>query len=148
MAPVKGLPAGEDDWYLHLLWVDRRKCLLMTHAGTLFSVFVPGVRASELRLLAPLVARTVTERLRLEGLPLDVLGPLDPVAARVALTADRSVLGYVNQIAFNCRYQIDRAGGLDAVDLAGLNGWLLRMLHSRDGYTTPLDLIAHRQGEE
>jgi uncharacterized protein DUF6933 len=24
------------DWYLNLLWIERRKCLLLTHAGTLF----------------------------------------------------------------------------------------------------------------
>jgi hypothetical protein len=36
-------PPRDDDWYLNLLWVDRQKCLLLTHAGTLFSVFVAGV---------------------------------------------------------------------------------------------------------
>jgi uncharacterized protein DUF6933 len=29
-------PADDDDWYANLLWLDRRKCLLITHAGTLF----------------------------------------------------------------------------------------------------------------
>jgi len=24
----------DDDWYLNLLWVDRKKCLLLAHAGT------------------------------------------------------------------------------------------------------------------
>jgi len=33
-----------EDWYGNLLWFDRRKCLLLTHAGTLFSVFEPDVR--------------------------------------------------------------------------------------------------------
>jgi hypothetical protein len=32
---------ADDDWYVNLLWLDRRKCLLVTHAGTLFSVFMP-----------------------------------------------------------------------------------------------------------
>ena len=27
---------GTGDWYANLLWFDRRKCLLLTHAGTLF----------------------------------------------------------------------------------------------------------------
>ena len=40
---------SEEDWYANLVWVDRRKCLLVTHAGTLFSVFVPNVTAAGLR---------------------------------------------------------------------------------------------------
>ena len=37
------------DWYANLLWFDRRKCLLLTHAATLFSIFGAGVRAGDLR---------------------------------------------------------------------------------------------------
>jgi hypothetical protein len=31
--------ASDEDWYANVLWIDRRKCLLLTHAGTLFPVF-------------------------------------------------------------------------------------------------------------
>jgi hypothetical protein len=34
---------SDDDWYANVLWLDRRKCLLLAQAGTLFSVFVPAV---------------------------------------------------------------------------------------------------------
>jgi hypothetical protein len=43
------LPPTDDDWYLNLLWIARQKCLLLTHAGTLFSVFRAGVRSADLR---------------------------------------------------------------------------------------------------
>ena len=39
--------ADDDDWYLNLVWVDRRKCLLITHAATLFSIFAADVRTSD-----------------------------------------------------------------------------------------------------
>lgn len=35
---IRDLPdvaLGEDDWYLHPLWFDRRKCLLLAHVGAL-----------------------------------------------------------------------------------------------------------------
>ncbi len=38
----------DEDWYANLLVLDRRKCLLLTHAGTLFTIFEPDVRASDL----------------------------------------------------------------------------------------------------
>ncbi len=38
------LEPRDGDWYLNLLWFDRRKCLLLAHVGTLFPVFVADVR--------------------------------------------------------------------------------------------------------
>ncbi len=43
------LPPTDDDWCLNLLWIDRQKCLLLTHAGTLFSVFRVGVHSADIR---------------------------------------------------------------------------------------------------
>jgi hypothetical protein len=31
-------PTSPEDWYANVFWVQRRMCLLVTHAGTLFSV--------------------------------------------------------------------------------------------------------------
>jgi hypothetical protein len=42
------LESAGEDWYVNLLWVDRRKCLLATQAQTAFSVFVPDVRKADL----------------------------------------------------------------------------------------------------
>lgn len=43
-AVVATAPRGAD-WCADLLWCDREKCLLLTHAGTLFTLFEPGARA-------------------------------------------------------------------------------------------------------
>ena len=76
-------PPSDDDWYLNLLWVDRQKCLLLTHAGTLFSVFVAGVRKADLRPIGPYVVKVVEAELRSEHLPPDALGRL-PLAPSVS----------------------------------------------------------------
>jgi hypothetical protein len=49
IAALRQPEPSDDDWYANLLWVERQKCLLFTHAGTLFSVFVAGVRKADLR---------------------------------------------------------------------------------------------------
>lgn len=67
-------PPSDEDWYLNLLWLDRRKCLLLTHAGTLFSVFVADVRAADLRPLGPCLAEIIEAELRAEQPPLDAFG--------------------------------------------------------------------------
>jgi hypothetical protein len=49
-AAIELVPApGPEDWYANQLWFDRRKCLLLTHSATLFSIFEADVRASDLR---------------------------------------------------------------------------------------------------
>jgi hypothetical protein len=48
-------PPTDDDWYVSLLWLDRRKCLLLVHSETLFPVFVTDVRAADLRPLGSFI---------------------------------------------------------------------------------------------
>jgi len=70
-------PASPDDWHANIFWVERRKCLLVSHVGTLFSLFAPAVRAADLRPTGAFVAPLIAHRLAREGLPAAALGPLD-----------------------------------------------------------------------
>ena len=139
------LPPGDDDWYLNLLWIDRLKCLLITHAGTLFSVFQPGVRKADLRDLDRFVAGIVSFELASEGFPENVLGVVGPSGARLAKTASRSILGFMNEMAVHVHYAVDGAGGLDRCDIASLNRQLRRTLHNRGEYVYPIDLVMERR---
>jgi hypothetical protein len=135
------LPASDEDWYLDLLWIDRRKCLLLTHTGTLFSVFRPNVRTADLRPLGPYVAEAVETELRVEHLALDTLGRLQADHVRLAKTASRSTLGFMNQMTFDLRFQVARHGGLCGCDIDDLNRQLRRTLRNRGGYVRPIDLV-------
>lgn len=137
-------PPDEDDWYLNLLWIERRKCLLFTHAGTLFSVFVADVRAPDIRPISRYALAVIESELRSESLPADLLGPLDPDQVQLAKTASRSVLGFMNDIAVHCRYQIAADGGLDHCDPTLLNRRLRRGLHNRGDYVRPIELATQR----
>ncbi|WP_293022031.1 hypothetical protein [Mycolicibacterium sp.] len=59
------------DWYAHLVW-------MVTHAGTLFPVFMPNVTAAGLRPIGPPVVSAIQAALQAEGLPADTLGNLAP----------------------------------------------------------------------
>ena len=134
-------PPTDDDWYANLLWLDRRKCLLFTHAGTLFSVFLADIRMPDLRPIGPYVVKAIAGELRSERLPLDSFGRLDPDAVRLAKTASRSTLGFMNEMAVHLRYQIASAGGLSHCDINALNNDLRRTLHNRGGYVYPIELV-------
>ncbi len=139
-----GPAPDSEDWYANLLWFDRRKCLLLTHAATLFSVFEADVRAADLRATRHLVTELVERELRREGLPSATFGNLRSQELIVAKTADRSVLGCMNDMAFLCEVTISDAGGLAHCDFGELNRALHRNINSSRGYRPPVELAAQR----
>jgi hypothetical protein len=134
---------ADDDWYANLLWIERRKCLLLAHAGTLFSVFIPGIRKADLLPIGPTVVSLIHDQLRIEGVPVDRFGVLDPNAVELGKTASRSVLGYMNEIGRFCEYAVAGRGGLERCDLDELNREIRRELHltrQPPGYFVPIEL--------
>lgn len=141
---VEALP-GSDDWYANLLWLDRRKCLLVVHAGTLFPLFAADIRLSDRRPFERRIVDLLVGALLEEGLPIGALGGLEPGEVRLAKTASRHVLGVMNQMAFEIGWHIDQAGGLGNVDIDELNRHLRGSLHTKDGdYRIPLELVQQR----
>ena len=137
------------DWYAHLIWIDRRKCLLVTHAGTLFSVFMPNVTAAGLRPIGPPVVAAIQAALHAEHLPIDTLGELDPWQVAVAKTADRRILGTINDLALTTEHVIASTGGLARCDINALHHDLHRTINSITGYIPPIDLVtASYQGQQ
>jgi hypothetical protein len=135
-------PPDDDDWYVNLLWIDRRKCLLFTHAGTLFSIFRADVLKADLRPLGGYAVDTIRAALADEGLPLDALGALDAERAQVAKTASRRVLGHMTEMGFQIEWTLDRHGGLGLYDPDVLTRELQRTLRNVGGhYADPIDLV-------
>lgn len=135
---------GPDDWYMNLLWVQRRKCLLITHATTLFSVFLPDITVADLRPPGPTVVAAVQAALRTEDLPDDALGPLDPNQVVVTKTASRRILGAMNDHVTLIDHLLAEQGGLAGCDLNALHHVLHRTINSVTGYTPPIEAITSR----
>ena len=136
--PVEASPT---DWYANLIQIQRRRCLLLTHAGSLFSVFAPALTAADLRPPGPLVVARIQAALHAEGLPATTFGPLDPHAVHVARTADRRVLGTMNDHLTLIQHVIAAHGGLAHCDLDALHHTLHRTINSLTGYTPPIELL-------
>ena len=133
-----------EDWYANLLWFDRRKCLLLTHSATLFTIFEADVTASSLRATRQLVTSLIDRELRREDLPAATFGDLEQQEVLLAKTADRSILGCMNDMAFRCEHAIAEAEGLAGTDLDELNRSLRRNINSARGYRPPIELTASR----
>jgi hypothetical protein len=143
--PLVEVAPGKDDWYANVLIIERRKCLLLVHADTLFAVFDPDVRVAQFDDLGLYAATLVVDALTAEGLPGSALGPTDPANVRVARTTSRSLLGYLNQMALEIEHAVASSGGLQRISEAQVNRDLRRRLHGRDGrYVVPIELAAAR----
>ena len=137
-------PPDGEDWYANLLWLSGRKCLLLTHAATLFTIFEADARAADLRDPGRLVTGLIGRELLREQLPADTFGRPDPASIILAKTADRSVLGCMNDMTFMCETVTSRSGGLASTDIADLNQVLRRNINSARGYQPPIELTAQR----
>jgi len=140
------LPPTNNDWYLNLVWIERQKCLLLTHTGTLFSIFRAGVYVADLRPLGDYLVEAVQTELRAEGLPADTFAALEPDRLQLAKTASRSTLGFMTEMAFELGSIITDKGGLRRSDIPELNHVLRRMLWNRGDYVRPIELVKQHLG--
>ena len=69
---------------------------------------------------------------------------IEPKSVRLAETASRSTLGFMNEMAFELRYFIADAGGLGRCDIDVLNHGLRRTLRNRREHVRPIELAARR----
>lgn len=138
-------PTSDADFYANLLWIDGRKCLLITHAGTLFSVFFSDVRAADLRPVGGFIVPAIHHALASEGLPKETFGLLDPDEVELAKTASRSVLGSMNDLAFHCEMRVLDDGGARHVNVHKLNSEIRRIPMGSLGYAFPIELARAAQ---
>jgi len=80
-----GKPESDgDDCHGNLLFFEGRKCLLLTHADTLFTIFEPDVRVPGLRSTQGLVTWLIERELVAETLPLGTIGALETETLLIA----------------------------------------------------------------
>src|SRR5665647_2050772 len=77
------LAPTDDDWYPNLFWIARQKCLLLTHAGTLFSIFRAPMRIADLRPIGPSLAALIETELRADCLLYTSPSPRDGLLPRM-----------------------------------------------------------------
>ena len=110
------------EWHANLLRIDRRKCLLLADSVTLFTFLVPAVLRRDLLDFGGLLRAYCSETLSSYGIDargIPALNSSQPV--RFGKTNNRSVLGSMNDYAFQFKAHITSEGGLEHVDIGRLN---------------------------
>jgi len=128
--PSEGATSSSEvgSWHANLLRIDRRKCILFTNDATLYSFLIPGLKKAQFENFREVFGQNLFKNLLWENFPQNQIEIVldEHREIIIAKTNNRSVLGSMNDLAFQLKYQIAAMGGLDNVDLAELNHGLNR----------------------
>ena len=110
------------DWYVNLLVIDRRKCLLFMNERTLLSFISIGFKKSKnlKHDIHEVFIHHLFNLYKLLGLPLEVLNRVmdDYCEYGYSKTASRKLLGNMNDLAHLYQATIAYNGGIDHCDLS------------------------------
>ena len=144
LAPTQ--PPSLSDWHANILRVDRKKCVLFTNDLTLYSFLIHMVKTPLSGDFSKLFRLGLLKSLMSDGLDnpqaRHKLGGHDSVM--VAKTNSRSVLGSMNELAFQIKYIVHATGGLDIADLSEINRQLNHILMSAIKYNVSIEELRHR----
>lgn len=125
-------PKDNDDiggWHANLLRIDRRQCVLFIHDKTLYTFLVPGLTKPHFKNFNEVFRQNLFKSLVAESLPQEHIEIFleDIREIEIAKTNNRSVLGSMNDLTFQLKYQIADDGGLLNADISKLNHDLNRI---------------------
>lgn len=117
------------EWHANLLRVERRKCVLFTNNDTLYSIFVFGLKRADFDHLDEIFRQSLFRRLRIEGFSQIQIEKVLEEYQKIhfAKTNNRSVLGSMNDLAFQMEGHIISTGGIGNLGLDALNDTLNRI---------------------
>jgi len=139
---------GLSNWYVNLLRIERRKCLLFTNEKTLYSFLVPAVLKENLKHIEQEFLVHLLLNLRYEGFAPDILEKFSREYRQFvfAKTVSRSVLGSMNDIAYHYEVYIHMDGGIENAKIMQINHKINRMPMSAISYKYPIEAL--REGME
>ena len=103
ISPVGSAPETvpkQNEWHANLLRFNRRKCVLFTHSQTLYSFLIIGVRRADFDNFADIFAANLAANLAAENIGHVGIERMTPAEVIVAKTNNRSVLGSMNDLAY------------------------------------------------
>jgi hypothetical protein len=141
-------PSLLGDWYVHLLLIERRKCVLFTNAETLFTFAAVGLRRPAFDRIGDIFRNRLEESLREEGVPVDRVDTVLMEYEHLPLgrTENRRVLGSMNDLAHHLKWYMISKGSRLPGDLVSIQRWLNDMPMGAIGYSSGSQEIRKRLG--
>lgn len=130
-------------WHANLIYIDRRKCILLVNDKTLFNFIIPDVSRAQIQKLDELFKGYFECVLPEEG-----FGKIDKERIMTEYqeieysnTNSKSVLGSMNDLAFHYKYHILSEGGVHSSALPNIIKKLNRMPMGAIEYRFPIEAL-------
>jgi hypothetical protein len=119
----EGMSDDFGSWHCNLFRIDRKKCVLFTHDKTLYSFLVPGLTRPYFNNFFDVFRESLFKNLLGEEIPQKQIERFldNNRKIEIAKTNNRSVLGSMNDMAFQIRFKTQDEGGLFNVNILELN---------------------------
>ncbi len=139
-------PPSLCDWHANLLWLDRKKYVLFTNDQTLYSLLVHWMKTPRSADFLERFRSGLLKSLMSEGLAEAQVEYVLSEHAQVTITKtnSRSVLGSMNDLAFQIKSMIRMSGGLADADLPEITRQLNRIPMSAIKYNVGVDELKRR----
>ena len=103
------IPTDEESinlWHGNIFIVGRRKCLLLTHNESYYSLFIYGITKKDIKDLSQIIKKQLTELLRGDDFTLEQIVKMTEtvVTLEYAKTSDRKVMGVMNDMVQMLKY--------------------------------------------
>lgn len=136
-------------WHANLIHIDRKKCILFTNDKTLFKFIVVNAARSDIIKLDVIFKRYIRCVLADEGLGVDVTEKIMDEYKEMAFakTNSKSVLGSMNDLAFNYKHRIQAEGGVNSPSVPGIIRTMNRMPMGAIKYLYPVEVSKAMYGK-
>jgi len=130
-------------WHANLMYVGGRKCILFANDKTLFNFIAAGVSRAQIRNLDDMFKNLLQCVLADECFEVSAIEKImsEYEELRYAKTVNKSVLGSMNELAFNYKYCIQDAGGVHSQAVPSIIGKLNRMPLGAIDYVYPIEAV-------
>jgi hypothetical protein len=137
--PTEGL----GNWYANLLRIERRKCLLFTNEKSLYTFLIPKVLKANLKNIEQEFLINLSYNLQNEGFGLEVINGVRQEYLEIgfAKTVSKSVLGSMNDLAYQYEVHIIGDGGFNNIKILQLNQKINRTPMGALKYKYPIEAL-------
>lgn len=131
------------DWYAHLFFVERRKCLLFINEATLFVCVAFDVRKRDISDIFAMFRQLLSETLAQESFAPAEIEYLLQLHESLSLgkAQNRSVISSLNNRVGDLKFMVENRGGLGFCNPVELTHWLNETPMRPIGYANGLEMM-------
>ena len=129
-----------------LFRIQRHKCVMISNALTLFTIFIPFLTKQEFKFFDRVVGEHFFKNLIHENIPQPQIEAVLTEFQNVSFqkTCNRSVLGSMNDLRKAVEYRVYEAGRLERINLYKLNEQLNRTILGVINHKEPIQILREK----